>query len=132
LSCTSCHDPHATEPKGADLIRRTNGLCETCHTDYAGPFLFNHAPVHDVGLGDGCLTCHVSHGSSHDHLLRIDNRGLCLQCHVDKDTVGPDPHFPGTCWQSGCHQAVHGSQTSFLLFDDDPVPGLLREFEVAH
>ncbi|MEO7995446.1 MAG: cytochrome c3 family protein [bacterium] len=119
MSCSSCHDPHAKEVKGEDLIRKTNGLCESCHGDYAGPFLFDHPVVHDVSMGDGCLTCHNAHGSSHDHLLKIDNRGLCLQCHTDKDDVGVFGHYSGTCWASGCHSQVHGSQTDYNYIDPD-------------
>ena len=120
FSCTTCHNPHKRSVNHADLIRETNGLCESCHIDYAGPFAFDHAPVHDTLVGDGCITCHNPHGSSHDHLLKIDNRGLCLQCHVEQDTIGPEPHFAGTCWASGCHQQVHGSHTSVLFLDRQP------------
>lgn len=124
MSCASCHDPHKREVKGADLIRKTNGLCESCHVSHAGPFVFPHAPVNDVGMGDGCLTCHQPHGSSHDQLLTLDSRGTCLQCHVDMDSTGPEPHFAGSCWASGCHSQVHGSHTNIYFLEEEPEAGL--------
>ena len=46
-------------------------------------------------------------------LLNTFSRGQCSQCHSDKG----NNHFPGrTCWQSGCHEAIHGSNHDRTLF----------------
>ena len=91
---------------------RSRELCVTCHGNVAGPFVYEHDPV--VGLtGEGCMECHRPHGSNNPKLLTTFSRGACAQCHTDK----ANNHFPGrTCWQSGCHVAIHGSNTDpFLL-----------------
>lgn len=125
FSCTTCHDPHQQAVRGADLIRQTNALCESCHGEYAGPFVFPHAPVHDVTLGDGCLTCHQPHGSTQPHLLTISGRATCLQCHVDRDTTGPTPHFAGSCWAAGCHVQIHGSHTDLYFMERPLISGMM-------
>lgn len=110
LFCTDCHSPHGEKPRPKTIISK-NTLCLKCHRDKSGPFLFEHEPV--VGeLSEGCRECHRPHGSGNPSLLKIAHRGLCLQCHTDK-AVG---HFPGLCWSSGCHSAIHGSNNSNLFF----------------
>jgi predicted CXXCH cytochrome family protein len=83
--------------------------CVPCHTDKRGPFVFEH----DMATtADGCLTCHQAHGSPNNKLLKLNGRGLCLQCHSD---IALDPaHLsrPGNCWRAGCHADIHGSQES--------------------
>jgi predicted CXXCH cytochrome family protein len=128
IICSDCHEPHPTRDTarktGAltnantslqirrDGGRTTTGMCITCHAQVAGPFAFEHDPVKGLS-GDGCTECHKAHGSHNPKLLNSFSRGLCAQCHSDKLVT----HFPGrTCWQTGCHVAVHGSHTDrFLL-----------------
>ncbi|MCS7223638.1 MAG: hypothetical protein NZ959_03610 [Armatimonadetes bacterium] len=109
-NCTDCHDVHPSR----QARRKTNpfkGTCVTCHAQTIGPFVFEHDPVAGWS-GDGCTDCHQPHGSPHPALLKSSSRGLCNQCHTDKG----NSHFPGqTCWQSGCHIAVHGSNTDRFL-----------------
>ncbi len=104
MICSDCHDLHPNRLSGKRQMANDQ-LCVTCHADVAGPFVFQHDPV--AGLtGDGCMECHKPHGSHNPRMLTVMSRGLCNQCHVDKAGT----HYPGqTCWASGCHSALHGS-----------------------
>jgi predicted CXXCH cytochrome family protein len=113
MSCTSCHNPHTDDEHGTrERMRIVQGLddrCATCHTDKRGPFVFEH----DMSAtGDGCVTCHQPHGSPNNKLLKLNGRGLCLQCHTDITFDPEHQSRPGNCWQAGCHADLHGSQTS--------------------
>lgn len=106
LVCSDCHSPHATK---SDVMARDplKGKCVTCHTEKAGPFVFEHDPVAGH-TGEGCMECHRPHGANNPKMLNSVTRGLCAQCHTDKLAT----HFPGqTCWAAGCHVASHGSNT---------------------
>jgi len=104
MTCSDCHELHPTK----DTQRKagpTKSACVTCHLEKAGPFKYEHEPVAGW-IGDGCIECHKPHGSHNPGLLTSFSRGLCAQCHSDMTTS----HYPGqTCWNSGCHEAVHGS-----------------------
>lgn len=104
--CSDCHTPHPTKDSKVkhDAIK---GKCVTCHTEKAGPFLFEHDPVAGF-TGDGCQECHKPHGSNNPKMLNSATRGLCAQCHTEKLAQ----HYPGqTCWTAGCHVASHGSNS---------------------
>ncbi|HXH59791.1 MAG TPA: cytochrome c3 family protein [Fimbriimonadaceae bacterium] len=106
MVCSDCHSPH---PSKANTVRQDalKKNCVTCHTEKAGPFIFEHDPVAG-NIGDGCVECHRPHGTNNPRLLISVTRGLCAQCHTDK-LAG---HHPGqTCWNAGCHVATHGSNT---------------------
>lgn len=109
--CSSCHDPHPTK-RAISRKETLKQKCVTCHTEFEGPFVFEHDPVAG-NTGDGCVECHKPHGSHNPSLLKSFSRGLCAQCHTDKATL----HFPGrTCWQTGCHVSHHGSNTDPRFF----------------
>lgn len=106
LACSDCHSPHPSKNSRVkhDVMK---GPCVTCHTEKAGPFVFEHDPVAGF-TGDGCQECHRPHGSNNPKMLNSVTRGLCAQCHTDKLAQ----HYPGqTCWTAGCHVASHGSNT---------------------
>jgi predicted CXXCH cytochrome family protein len=106
LICSDCHDLHPTK-KNLSRREAIKEKCVVCHTEYAGPFAYEHDPVAGH-TGAGCIECHKPHGSHNPDLLNSYSRGVCAQCHTEKLTN----HFPGrTCWQSGCHVAIHGSNT---------------------
>lgn len=110
LVCSDCHDLHPSRDSQKRL-RTMKQNCITCHGDIAGPFAFEHDPTSDLS-GEGCMECHRPHGSSNPKLLSTFSRGLCNQCHSDK----ANNHFPGrSCWQSGCHVAIHGSNRDRLF-----------------
>ncbi len=106
MVCSDCHSAHPSKTATVkhDVLK---GKCVTCHTEKAGPFVFEHDPVAGF-TGEGCQECHRPHGSNNPKMLNSVTRGLCAQCHTDK-LAG---HYPGqTCWNSGCHVASHGSNT---------------------
>lgn len=120
LSCTDCHNPH-----GGFLTHQLRStasqdvLCFNCHTDKAGPFAFEHAPVKT----EGCVACHSPHGSSNPRLLRRSQINLlCLECHtltVDSAAPAiPSFHNQAQKYQSCtlCHVAIHGSNTDHFFF----------------
>jgi DmsE family decaheme c-type cytochrome len=105
MNCSDCHSIH---PTNADRLKTPTlkEKCVVCHAEIAGPFAFEHDPVAGW-TGGGCAECHNPHGSHNPRLLSSSSRGLCAQCHTNK---GGSNHFPGqSCWASGCHVAVHGS-----------------------
>jgi predicted CXXCH cytochrome family protein len=111
MVCSDCHTVHPTRNTEGH-VRTNKQNCVRCHADVAGPFVFEHEPVSDLA-GEGCMECHRPHGSHNPKLLSTFSRGQCNQCHSDKG----NNHFPGrTCWQSGCHEAVHGSNHDRTLF----------------
>jgi DmsE family decaheme c-type cytochrome len=111
MGCVSCHNPHSGRYEYL-LVEEGDDLCFTCHADKEGPFVYDH-PVSTAAGGDGCRTCHLVHGSNTDSLLRLPHR-LCEQCHTEQT---PENHFAGTCWSSGCHVDIHGSNSHPLFFD---------------
>lgn len=110
MTCSDCHEPHPTRTslrKGSMRVGLKNPtqVCATCHREVAGPFVYQHDPVTGAS-GDGCVECHKPHGATNPKMLGAFSRGLCNQCHTDKNAT----HYPGqTCWASGCHAALHGS-----------------------
>jgi DmsE family decaheme c-type cytochrome len=114
-ACSNCHDPHGTRSIRTDttLSRQT---CVECHFEKAGPFLY----AHDVTLVDGCVSCHVAHGSPNRHLLTQANQvNLCYQCHPG--TTTPVWHsarqfLTEKC--TACHTAIHGSNTNPFFLEE--------------
>ena len=119
VECTDCHNLSSTEnPMSAVGF---NWVCQDCHDDQAGPFLYEHAVVYNHLVdGGGCIECHEPHGSVNDRLLRQPGNGTCLQCHSL-----PPGHLTNhsglgaklECVQ--CHTQIHGSYESRLLLDPD-------------
>ena len=114
--CGDCHDPHRDFEALAWNGR--NAVCLGCHTEMAGPFVFEH----DGTSGEECVSCHRPHGSNHDKLLVQDGNTVCLQCHFssafdadDNWSLGGTAHGSllaneARCYD--CHIDVHGSNVS--------------------
>jgi len=127
IQCTDCHNPHGAFSSGsitgssAALV--TTALdneqpCLKCHIEKRGPFVYEHASVRV----EGCVSCHMPHGSTNAKLLRRPvTFTLCLECHNGAGTFGRqntgvfnqgaahnmlDPKFQ-KCTQ--CHVRIHGS-----------------------
>ncbi len=110
MVCSDCHDVHSNR-NGRKQVQTSKQSCVSCHAEVAGPFVYEHDPV-SSSSGEGCLECHRPHGSSNPKMLNAFSRGLCTQCHSDKSVN----HNPGrSCFDSGCHSAVHGSNHDPLL-----------------
>lgn len=120
MQCTDCHNPHGTF-SGRKMV--TNALdneepCLKCHVDKRGPFVYEHASVRI----EGCMACHVPHGSTNAKLLtRPVVFTICLECHNGAGTFGRDN--TGVFLQTAshnmqdpkyqkctlCHVRIHGS-----------------------
>jgi DmsE family decaheme c-type cytochrome len=115
MVCTDCHSPHASV-SGGQLKRDTlNELCLSCHAEFRGPVLFDHAPV-----SEDCSLCHQPHGSIHPALLTRRPPLLCQSCHsqrghpslsfTNQSLPGRNPSamvLERSCMN--CHTQVHGS-----------------------
>ena len=120
VDCTDCHNPHGGFQ--ARQLRTTSAddtVCYKCHTDKAGPFVYEHPVV----KADGCMACHTPHGSSNPRLLKRSQVNLlCLECHsltVDAGAPAiPTFHNQAQKYQSCtlCHTAIHGSNSSNVFF----------------
>ena len=127
MKCTDCHDSHGTF--GKKMLRSTaeqNQICSKCHSETAGPFVFEHTPVKT----EGCISCHSPHGSPNARLLNVSNvNTLCLQCHSDFNNAnkagvrgGVSPTGPVHNQSAQyvactiCHTQIHGSNTSNVFF----------------
>jgi predicted CXXCH cytochrome family protein len=117
MNCIQCHDPHGMDimkPAGGLALARVNQNCAACHRDQTRPFAFGHE-----AMREGCTTCHNPHGSINRKMLVQSDPNLCLRCHAQAQGasgeifIGSVSHTAflriGTCWTSGCHSAVHGS-----------------------
>jgi DmsE family decaheme c-type cytochrome len=120
VQCSDCHNPH-----GGFLthqLRATSSqdvVCFKCHTDKAGPFVYEHPVVKT----EGCVACHTPHGSSNPRLLKRSQVNLlCLECHSFNVDAGapstPTFHNQAQKYQACtmCHVAIHGSNFSDVFF----------------
>jgi len=123
MNCVQCHDPHGSDilkPAGGLMMARLNETCAQCHREQTQPFVFEHQ-----ALREGCTACHNPHGSINAKLLTQRDANLCLRCHAQapgpsgKLYIGQSDHTTlirmGSCWSSGCHTAVHGSNVDVRL-----------------
>ncbi|MFO7652875.1 MAG: cytochrome c3 family protein [Candidatus Krumholzibacteriia bacterium] len=109
MACTDCHAPHGETAREALLVTE-NAPCLRCHTEVAGPFVFEHAATVD----EECTTCHRPHGSPNRMLLTQDSNSLCVHCHWQPGfpVIGDVDHGPflrqrALCYD--CHVEIHGS-----------------------
>ena len=121
MRCSDCHNPHGGfELKQTRLAVGADAACLKCHADKQGPFTFEHAPVKT----DGCVACHVPHGSPNPRMLKFSAvNHLCLTCHSVDHGVGADEPAGPTHNQNAqyasctaCHIKIHGSRTSPVFF----------------
>jgi len=124
MKCSDCHNPHGTFQ--AAQLKSTadqNAICVKCHTETAGPFVYEHPVVKT----EGCTICHSPHGSPNPRLLNTANvNTLCLQCHSETN-MGAFPHAvspsgpnhnQATQYVSclNCHAQIHGSNSDSVFF----------------
>jgi DmsE family decaheme c-type cytochrome len=107
--CTICHNPHS-EPDSLLRTETLEDVCGQCHPDTVGPFIYQHLSG-TSDFGEGCMNCHTPHSSGHLNLSKVNGRALCLSCHTELS----DHKGGATCWTSGCHSQVHGSNDNLLF-----------------
>jgi DmsE family decaheme c-type cytochrome len=120
MGCNDCHDPHGTfNDHQLQKSPAQDAVCTKCHTETAGPFVYEHPPV----KLEGCTSCHTPHGSQNARLLTRNNENsLCLQCHsasINFTAPGtPSFHNQANQYQSctTCHTQVHGSNADPYFF----------------
>jgi DmsE family decaheme c-type cytochrome len=127
VSCSDCHDPHGTfEKKGLRSAAQQDMVCTKCHTETAGPFVYEHQVVKT----EGCTACHRPHGGPNPRLLnRANVNTVCLQCHTistNFTTLEPSgpKHNQAAQYQSCviCHTSIHGSNVSSVFFTNPTPP----------
>jgi DmsE family decaheme c-type cytochrome len=118
MACSSCHAPHGSTGPAQLVKNSVTETCTSCHSEYRGPFVWEHAPV-----TEDCTICHQSHGSTQSSLLKTRAPFLCQECHQAQGhpsvSYTPDGLPGGGGAQRGaflaaggcvnCHSQVHGS-----------------------
>jgi predicted CXXCH cytochrome family protein len=121
LTCLDCHT--FTRRRDYNLLYDFNRICQDCHPEQGGPYLYEHEAVNAYSVeGSGCVACHEPHGSENDRLLRQPGNQLCRQCHIEHITRNH-----GNAWEQVwskypcqyCHTETHGSFVSNLFLDPD-------------
>lgn len=124
VKCSDCHDPHGTfGQKSLRSSTQQDAVCTKCHTETAGPFVYEHAVVKT----EGCTACHTPHGGPNPRLLnRANVDTICLQCHSPSPNFTTNPpmgpaHNQAVQYQSCtiCHTSIHGSNVSADFFNSN-------------
>jgi DmsE family decaheme c-type cytochrome len=103
LGCNDCHSPHEPQSR-IRLGGFKQEQCAQCHTDKAGPFVFEHGSVQV----EGCTACHTPHGSPNRHMLKFQNVAeLCFSCHAAVPSFHSRFNAETQC--TNCHSSIHGS-----------------------
>jgi len=117
-----CIDCHRLGYVGDNLYAvGVDWTCQECHTDLAGPYVYEHKPVYEhLTAGGGCNECHEPHGAAADRLLTQPGNGVCMQCHG----VPPMHRVAHSGLGSqlacvDCHTQIHGSNDNPLYLDPD-------------
>lgn len=117
VKCLDCHS--MGDRKDMMLATGFDFACQSCHSDYAGPHVFEH-PVMSSHLvdGGGCIECHSPHGSPNEKLLNQPENGVCQQCHGIP--AGHRTAHSGMATRIdcvNCHTEFHGSNDNRLFLD---------------
>jgi DmsE family decaheme c-type cytochrome len=108
IACVDCHNPHGSPNPTLLIENSVNENCAKCHSEKAGPMLWEHPPVRE-----NCLNCHNPHGSNHDNLLVVKRPRLCQRCHIEaRHPTTPQSEATQFAIDRGCvncHSQIHGS-----------------------
>jgi predicted CXXCH cytochrome family protein len=131
MPCTTCHDPHTTDPPArlAELATPAgNATCTRCHAAYAGPDAAARHSHHPAGsAGAACVACHMPKknmgldyaliryhriGSPSEPQRVLGDRPIeCALCHAGKtveDLVSTVERWWGKRYDRGALRALYG------------------------
>jgi DmsE family decaheme c-type cytochrome len=117
INCVDCHQLSALRDPA--LSRGIDWTCQNCHSDKAGPYLYEHPVAYShLVNGGGCVECHEPHGSQNNRLLKRQGNSLCLQCHE----TPPGHRTAHSGWGMKadcvyCHSDIHGSYDNRKFLD---------------
>jgi DmsE family decaheme c-type cytochrome len=135
VSCSNCHNPHASRAGVNDKMLRGSGMdygpykttarqlpyetCIACHREQRAQILKpSHHPIIEGKIQ--CHNCHNPHGAMTPVMLRSENyQDLCLTCHTDKRGPFIHEHPPVQENCATCH-TPHGSAHNRLLAQKPP------------
>lgn len=144
IECSSCHTIHQGRVASTPMTRRIAGsrtlptkaasapppraslkkaepeLCYDCHREKRGQMnRTSHHPVREGRMA--CSSCHETHGSSSDHLLKPaeSEKAFCTGCHPSKHGPFVFEHAAVEEGCSVCHQP-HGTVADNLLKQNEP------------
>ncbi len=87
--CLTCHEAHQSSHEKL-LVQSRDTLCMSCHKGLGIGGLIGiyqlteqRPSIHDPVAKEGCVACHVPHGSDEPALLIDSQRTICLGCHED-------------------------------------------------
>lgn len=118
VTCSECH--LTLDETRTELSLNGSNACTDCHTEFQGPFPFEHQAAVDYSTEEGgCLNCHDPHGSAQPRILKQPYEPphfqLCTQCHFVPPLHNRNSQH-GTMWAgipcNDCHTDIHGSYTS--------------------
>jgi predicted CXXCH cytochrome family protein len=131
MACTTCHDPHATDPPARLAALATpagNPTCTRCHAAYAGAEAEARHTHHAAGsAGTACVACHMPKknmgldyaliryhriGAPTDPRRVLGDRPVeCALCHADKsveDLVSTMERWWNKRYDRAALQALYG------------------------
>ena len=122
-----CSECHTNIDRTARVLsyNRSNEACAKCHTEFAGPFPYEHQATLDHSTDEGgCLSCHDPHGSSFPRMVKQPyappHFQLCSQCHSvprhNSNTVHGTTFAGVPC--NDCHTDIHGSYDNRLFVNE--------------
>jgi predicted CXXCH cytochrome family protein len=135
MACTTCHDPHATDPPARLTALATpagNATCTTCHAALAGAQAEARHTHHAGGsAGTACIACHMPRknmgldyaliryhriGSPSDPRRVLGDRPVeCALCHADKtveDLVSTIERWWGKHYDRAALRMLYGDDLS--------------------
>lgn len=110
----------AAPPPRASLKKAEPELCYECHREKRAQMNYtSHHPVREGRMT--CSSCHDTHGSTSDHLLRRaeSEKAFCVNCHPSKQGPFVFEHAAVEEGCSVCHQP-HGTVADNLLKQNEP------------
>jgi DmsE family decaheme c-type cytochrome len=118
VKCSECH--MTLDETARELTLNGTNMCVRCHTEFQGPFPYEHQATLDFSTEEGgCMNCHAPHGSAQPRMLKQPYEPphfqLCTQCHSIPPAHNQNPEH-GNRWAgiacNECHTDIHGSYTN--------------------